>query len=237
MPILTDTTRRTAARIAGAGYLALFVLAIFANFVVKLGIIDPTNAEVTVAAIRDQETLFRMGLAAFVLIFVIDVAVAWSLYVLFAPAGRTRSLLTAWLRIAYTVMLGVGNVFMFLGLEIATGRANLGPEVALLMFSAFDFAWYVGLLAFGAHLVLLGALIIQSRIAPRIIGIILIVAGAAYMIDTVTHVLVADYAAISGVMLGVVAIPSIVAELTFTVWLLLAGRRSSAVTCDEAATG
>ena len=30
-----------------------------------------------------------------------------------------------------------------------------------------------------------------------------------------------------------VAIPSIVAELTFTIWLLLAGRRSSAVTRDD----
>lgn len=235
MSMITDTTRRTAARVAGAGYVALFVLAIFANFVVKQGIINPTDAEGTVAAIREQETLFRIGLAAFVLIFVIDVIVAWGLYVLFAPAGRTRSLLVAWLRIAYTVFLGVAAIFMFLGLQIATGAADLAPDVALLMFAAFDFAWYVGLLAFGAHLVLLGALIIRSRIAPRIIGIILTVAGAAYMIDTVTHVLVADYAAISGVMLAVVAIPSIVAELTFTVWLLLAGRRSSAVTRDEAA--
>lgn len=234
MSMLTDTTRRTAARVAGAGYVALFVLAIFANFVVKQGLIDPSDAEATVAAIQEQETLFRIGLAAFVLVFLIDVAVAWGLYVLFAPAGRTRSLLVAWFRIVYTVFLGAAAVFMFLGLEIATGTADLAPDVAQLMFGAFDFAWYVGLLAFGAHLVLLGALIIRSRIAPRIIGIILIVAGSAYAIDTMLHVLVADYAAISGVMLAIVAIPSIVSELTFTIWLLLAGRRSSAVTRDEA---
>ena len=49
----TDTTRRTAARVAGAGYLALFVLAIFANFVVKQGLIDPADADATVAAIRE----------------------------------------------------------------------------------------------------------------------------------------------------------------------------------------
>lgn len=44
---------------------------------------------------------------------------------------------------------------------------------------------------------------------------------------------VADYAAIADVMLAVVAISSIVAELTFTAWLLLAGRRASAVTNVE----
>ena len=233
MPTLTDTTRRTAARIAAAGYVALFVLGVFANFVVKQGIIDPVDAEATVVAIREQETLFRIGLTAFVVVFLIDIPVAWGLYVLFAPGGRARSLLVAWFRIAYTVFLGVGAVFMFLGLQIATGVTDLAPDVALLMFAAFDFAWYVGLIAFGVHLVLLGALIIRSRIAPRIVGVILAVAGSAYAVDTLVHVLVADYAAIADVMLAIVAIPSIVAELTFTVWLLLAGRRSSSVTAED----
>lgn len=233
MPTLTDTTRRTAARIAGVGYLALFVLAIFANFVVKQGIIDPTDAHATVAALREQESLFRIGLAAFVAVFLIDIAVAWALYVLFAPAGHGRSLLVAVFRVAYAIFLGVGAVFMFLGLQIATGATNLGPDVALLMFAAFDFAWLVGLIAFGTHLVLLGVLIIRSRIAPRIIGVLLAVAGAAYAVDTLAHILVADYAATANVMLMVVAIPSVVAELTFTVWLLRAGRRSSAVTREE----
>jgi hypothetical protein len=233
MSTVPDTTRRAAARVAGAGYLVLFVLAIFANFVVKQGIINPDDAAATVVAIREQESLFRIGLAAFIIVFLIDVPVAWGLYVLFAPAGRARSLLVAWFRIVYTVFLGVGAVFMFLGLQISTGATELGPDVALLMFAAFDFAWFVGLMAFGVHLVLLGALIIRSRIAPPIVGILLAVAGAAYAVDTLAHVLVADYAAIADVMLAAVAIPSIVAELTFTVWLLLAGRRSSAVTREE----
>lgn len=143
MSTLTDTTRRTAARVAAVGYLALFVLAIFANFAVKQGMIDPSDAEATVAAVREQESLFRVGLAAFVVVFLIDVAVAWALYVLFAPAGRTRSLLIAWFRVVYSVLLGVGAVFMFLGLQIATGATGLAPDVALLMFAAFDFAWFV----------------------------------------------------------------------------------------------
>ncbi|BAK33954.1 hypothetical protein MLP_09400 [Microlunatus phosphovorus NM-1] len=229
----SDTTRRTAVRVAGAGYVALFVLAIFANFVVKQGIVDPADAEATVAAIRAQEWLFRVGIAAFVLVFLIDVPVAWGLYVLFVPAGRARSLLAAWFRIVYTVFLGVGAVFMFLGLQIATGDFALGEQQAMLMLAAFDVAWYVGLIAFGVHLMLLGDIIIRSRIAPRFIGIVLAVAGCAYAADTLVHILVADYAAVADLMLAIVAIPSIVAELTFTIWLLLAGRRSSAVTRDD----
>ena len=81
-----DTTRRTAARVAGAGYLGLFVLAIFANFVVKQGLIDASSAETTVANIQAQEGLFRVGLTAFVVVFLIDIAVAWALYEL---SGRS----------------------------------------------------------------------------------------------------------------------------------------------------
>tara|TARA_Y100000814_G_scaffold122186_2_gene87596 strand:+ start:5160 stop:5882 length:723 start_codon:yes stop_codon:yes gene_type:complete len=233
MSALTDTTRRTAARVAAAGYVALFVLAIFANFVVKQGMIDPADADATVTAIREQEGLFRLGLAAFAVVFLLDIPVAWGLYVLFAPGGRARSLLVAWFRLAYTVFLGVAAVFMFLGLEIAIGATSLGADVALLMFAAFDFAWFIGLLAFGVHLMTLGALIVRSRIAPRPIGVILAVAGATYAIDTLAHILLTDYAAVADLMLAVVATASIVAELTFTVWLLRASRRSSTVTRDE----
>ena len=234
MPLDTDIRRRTAARGAAFGYVALFVLAIFANFVVKQGMIDPTDALATTAAIREQEGLFRLGLASFVLIFLIDVAVAWGLYVLFLPAGRTRSLVAAWFRIVYTVMLGAASVFLFVGLEVSLGAADLGPDVALLMFAAFDFAWLVGLIAFGVHLILIGALIIRSRIAPRAIGAILMIAGAAYGLDTLLHIVLSDYEPVGGVMLAVVATTSIVSELVFTIWLLLAGRRSSPATDDEA---
>ena len=208
MPLDTDIRRRTAARVAAFGYVALFVLAIFANFVVKQGMIDPTDALATTAAIREQEGLFRLGLASFVLIFLIDVAVSWGLYVLFLPAGRTRSLVAAWFRIVYTVMLGAASVFLFVGLEVSLGAADLGPDVALLMFAAFDFAWLVGLIAFGVHLILIGALIIRSRIAPRAIGAILMIAGAAYGLDTLLHIVLSDYEPVGGVMLAVVATTS-----------------------------
>lgn len=108
---------------------------------------------------RNDDLLARFGEVA--------VAVAWALYALFAPAGQGRSLLVAFFRVAYAIFLGIGTVFMFPGLPIATGAADLGPDVALLMFAAFDFAWFVGLIAFGTHLVLLGAPIIRSHIAPR----------------------------------------------------------------------
>ncbi|WP_400994994.1 DUF4386 domain-containing protein [Agromyces sp. GXQ0307] len=229
--------RRRAARIAGLGYVAIFVLAIFANFVVRESLVHPGDAAATAADVAASESLFRGGLAAFVVVFLIDVPIAWALYVLFRPAGRDRSLLAAWFRLVYTVMLGVAAVFMFLGLQLVTGgpgTGTMGPEAGLLMFEAFDYAWLVGLFAFGVHLVLLGRMIVASRIAPVWLGWTLIVAGVAYGLDTMAVTLVADYAAIADVMLMVVLIPSVVAELSFTAWLLVTGWRRPRVAAETA---
>ncbi|GAA2042174.1 DUF4386 domain-containing protein [Agromyces tropicus] len=229
--------RRRAARVAGIGYLAIFVLAIFANFVVRGSLVHPGDAVATAADVAASESLFRAGLAAFVVVFLVDVPIAWALYVLFRPAGRDRSLLAAWFRIVYTLMLGVAAVFMFLGLQLVTGgpgSGTMGPEAGMLMFEAFDYAWLVGLVAFGVHLVLLGRLITASGLAPTWLGWALVVAGVAYGLDTMAVTLLPDYAAIADVMLLVVALPSVVAELSFTAWLLVTGWRRPRVAAETA---
>ena len=124
--------------------------------------------------------------------------------------------------------------FLYLALQVATGAPALGDPArettTLLLLDAFDITWLVGLVAFGLHLVVLGAMIVGSRIAPRLLGVVLIVAGSAYVLDTVAHLLLVDYAAHADVFLAIVAIPAVIAELSFTVWLLArAGRRGDAL--------
>ena len=51
-------------------------------------------------------------------------------------------------------------------------------------------------------------------------------AGAAYIVDTLARAVIADYADFENLFLAIVAIPSVVGELWFTVWLLRnAGRQ------------
>ena len=71
---------------------------------------------------------------------------------------------------------------------------------------SFDAAWLIGLAVFGVHLVLLGVLVLRSGLAPRVMAVLLMVAGAAYVLDTVAHVALPDYAAVAGVMLALVAV-------------------------------
>ena len=219
---LTDS--RTAARWAGGGYVAIFVLAIFANFLAVGRVLDPSDATATATALAEHETTFRLGVVAFLAIFLLDIAIAWALYALFRDVQRDLALVSAWFRLSYTVMLGVALVFLYVALELV-GSSDAGASDAsvLLALQAFDFVWVAGLAAFGVHLVLLGRLLLISDRAPRVVGWLLAAAGTAYAVDAVAHIALADYQQYAEVFLVLVAVPSVVGELSLAVWLLLVG--------------
>jgi hypothetical protein len=81
----------------------------------------------------------------------------------------------------------------------------------------------IGLFFFGIHLILLGRIIGK----PRIIGLFLVLAGAMYMVDTAAHFVLPAYEAYATIFLALVAIPSIVGEMAFSVWLLIKGGKES----------
>ncbi len=226
----TLTLPRAAARWAGLGYLAIFVLAIFANFVALGAVLDPGDAAGTATRLAESQATFRLGTLAFLAIFLLDFVVAWALNVLFRPVHADLALLAAWFRLGYTVMLGVALVFHYVALLlVGDGAASTGatdPQV-LLALQAFDFTWVAGLAAFGVHLVLIGRLLLLSADAPRLLGWLLVTAGTAYAMDTAAHIVLSDYESWSSVFLALVAVPSVIAEMSLTVWLLLVatGRR------------
>lgn len=215
---LPETSPRRAGIIAGIGYVVLFVFAIFGNFFVIESLIVPDDAAATVANLAESGTTFRFGILAFLVIFLVDVVVAWALYVLLSPYAQRLSLAMAWMRIVYTVMLGVGIVFLMAAAGLVDGGSTDIDQVGL-MLDAFDYSWMIGLAAFGLHLGLLGYLLITTRVAPRLLGILVVVAGIAYVADTTFFTLLSDYESYAGAFLAMVAVPSIIAELGVTIWL------------------
>lgn len=230
-PPAPTTSPRRAARIAGVAYLLIFGLAMVANFGVRNGLVVSGDAEATAAAIAENLGLFRLGTVAFLVVFILDVVVAWALHVVFRRTQHDLSLLAAWSRLTYTVLLGVALVFFVQVLAmLATPdyAAAVGTEATaaqvLLAVGSFDAAWLIGLAVFGVHLVLLGALVLRSGLAPRAMAVLLIAAGVAYVVDTVAHVVLPDYGAVAGVLLAVVAVPSMIGEGWLGLWLLTTRR-------------
>ncbi len=232
-----DTNPRTAALIAGAGYVVLFVLGIFANFFVREGLIESGDAQATAANIAESEGLFRLGMVSFLIIFLVDVVVAWALYIVFRRADRDLSLVAAWFRLVYTVFLGAALIYFFQalyyldlgGADVTAAFETAQREAhALVALETFNSAWLIGLAAFGLHLVVLGGLVLRSGDASKWLGLALIVAGAAYVADTVAHGLLSNYADYETVFVTMVAVPAVIAEGWMGGWLLFRGGKQQA---------
>lgn len=213
---------------AGTGYVALFVLAVFANFFVIESMTVDGDPAATLAAITAEPGLFRLGIAAFLIIAVIDVVVAGALHILLRDTAPDRSKIAAWLRLMYAVFLGVALASLMRIDHLTTYTTQIGPSAATEVTAALDTftgMWMVGLLFFGLHLAAVASLLVGPARAPKMLRLFLSIAGAAYVVDSLLHVTLADYTTIAPVMLVVVAVPSVVGEAWFGGWLLLrAGR-------------
>lgn len=227
---------RRGARVAGPGYVALFVLAVFANFVVLEGMVVDGDPAATARHVAESTTTFRLGILAFFAIFCCDIAVAWGLHLVFRDRDRDLSLLAAWFRLTYTVVLGAALVHLVAASRALDPLPGVPVDAAggLAALEDFDALWRLGLGAFGLHLVVLGVLVARwaraphPASAPRALGMVLTAAGAAYLVDAVAFVVLADHAAVEGPLTALVAVPSVIGEGWLGLWLLRRARLGGA---------
>jgi len=202
-------SKRKLSLIAGISYLIIFFAAIFANFLVIQSLLnDP------VVTIGENHMMVRFGILAFLITVVFDVIVAWALLELYKD--HTLSVLSTLFRMMHAVIMGVAVFALVVALSYR------GSQEILKQTEIFNIIWLIGLFFFGIHLILLGRIIGR----PKIIAIFLVLAGAMYMIDTAAHFLIPDYEAYAAIFLALVAIPSIVGEMAFAIWLLFKGGKA-----------
>jgi hypothetical protein len=225
-----DSTRRVVgiARIAGALYLVIIALGIFAEVAVRSQIIVSGDAAATAANLRESTTLFRLGFAADTVVFLCDVALAVLLFLLFAPVNRAVSMLAAAFRLTQTAIIGLNLLSMFAALVILREADYLGAltssqleALASLFLDLHKYGYTLGLTFFGASTLLVTYLARRSQVVPRVLVGLLGLAGLGYVADSFAFFLVPGYdGSISPVLLA----PALVGELWFALWLLLRGQ-------------
>ena len=220
------TSLGTAALIAGIGLLIMVIAAPFAELYVFPRLVVSGDAAETVKNIIANKTLFVAGIFGYLITFLCDVLVAWALYVYLKPVNENLSLLTAWFRLVYTLialiaLLHLVTVFRLLNTPVylTLFQPNQLQAQVLLSLNTFRSDWYFGLLFFGIHLGLLGYLVFRSKYIPRIVGILLIIAGLGYMLTTLKPYL------FPGIDVGF-AEYTYYGELIFMLWLLIKGSRT-----------
>ncbi len=84
-PTTHRTETRRAALVAGFGLLAMAIIAGLANFGAVEAVLVEGNAAATGANLAESRTAFRLGVIGFGLVAVLDVIIAWALYIFFRP--------------------------------------------------------------------------------------------------------------------------------------------------------
>ena len=231
--MMTAKAAQGIARIAGFGYLAIFVLAILANFYVLAPLGVRGDAATTAANIAAAEPAYRAAVAAFVAVLVIDLVVGWALFVLLKPAGASLSLLMLIFRAAYTIAHVSVVLSLLSALSFATAPAwaePLGsgaPALSYHFFASHGLGFTVTLIFFGVHLLLLGVLIARSGYMPRAIGWLAGLAGLAYLGDGFGTILLGSYGDHASAISAVVIVIALIGEGALMLWLMVWGVRKA----------
>ena len=218
------------ARIAGAYYL---IVAIFAGFaeIVRLNVYVPDDAVATAANVVANADLVRFSFVADLVqaTFALFLVLALSRLLQHVHSGMARAMvLFVVLQVGITCL---NMVHQFAALQVATGSSYASAfgadEVNALVLLLMDMqhsGFLIAQIFFGLWLFPLGWLAYRSGMFPRPLGVILMVATAAYLVDVPLQFLAHGFAeAIS----PIVVVPLVtIAEVSMVCYLLIKGVRT-----------
>lgn len=185
---MTAADRLTApalARIGGALYLINIVLGAFA-----IGF-APSNPG-----------LFRVAIAAHVVVGLTNVPLALVFYELFRVVSRRLAAL-----VVFFTLVATSAEMAFVAVQLA----NRSVSTAGYDVSSVFFAFYG---------VTIGWLVIRSQFLPSVIGVLLMVGAVCYLVFGFADILAPS---VSSHLVPWIQLPSLLGELSFTLWLLIAG--------------
>ena len=219
-----DPSVRRASLTAGVGLMLMSVLAAFGNLMVVQGLVTPGDAAQTAKDIAASDGMFRFGVTSMYLVVVLDVVIAWALFRVFAPVNESISRLAAWFRLVYagvfmvaiSQLAGIPDLLASEGYSTAFPPQQLQAE-ALLKVDAFNDIWYAGLILFGAHLLIIGFLAYKSGYVPRVLGVLIVIAGVGYAFDSFVFVF-SEGSPMS------ISMFTFLGEFLLGLWLLIRGR-------------
>jgi hypothetical protein len=210
------------ARIAGLLFLIVFVLGVFGELFVRQSLIVPGDAAATVNNIMASESLFRLSFVSDLIRQTVLVLLPLVLYKLLKPVNKNIAALMVVFALV-SVTIGFINKLNLIAPLLLLNNADylkafeadqLYAQVMLFLDLHEHGAFIQMFLSF--WLFPLGYLVFKSGFLPRILGILLIIAGFGYLIDSITFFLFPNF----GVTISLF---TFIGEVLFMLWLLIKG--------------
>ena len=219
------------ARIAGVLYLINIACGLFGEIFVRGHLVVAGDAATTAHRIMSSEFLFRCGIAGDLIMHITDVPMAVIFYVLLRPVSRDLSLLSALFGMLQTAILCANKLNLVTVLLLLGGTSSLKAfdpsqlqALASLSLSLHAYGFGIGLIFFGMSCLVAGYLMFQSGYFPKILGVLQVMAGVSYLINSFAQLLVP---ALANKMFPAIVLPAFIGELGTCLWLIVKGVNAS----------
>jgi hypothetical protein len=222
-----ETSPQIYARIAGVLYLILILVGIFAEIFVRDKLLVAGDPTATANNIIASQFLWRIGIAADLIMHICDIPIMLIIYLLLRPVNKNLALLALLFNLIQTAVL-VANK-----LNLVSALLQLGSEDYLkaaesyqlhaqmyLSIKLHDIGFGIGLIFFGITCLVNGYLIIRSGYLPKTIGVLIQIAGLCYLTNSFALILAPQFAYI---IFPPILVPAFIGELSFCLWLIVKG--------------
>ena len=226
METSAKTSPQMIARWGGALYLAIILLGLFGELIVRGKLIAP-DAAATAHNIATSQFLWRLGITGDLVMHVCDIPLMLIFYVLLRPVSRNLALLALLFNSIQSAALVAYKLNLLLALFLL-GNASylkaLDPPQRQALVSIFlkadSYGFGIGLIFFGFTCLVLGHLISKSGYFPKILGVLMQIAGACYLMNSFSLLLAPGFA---NLLFPFILLPSFIGELSVCLWMLLKG--------------
>lgn len=223
-----NSTKKTA-RVAGLLYLLVAITAPLGLIYVPRTPIVRGNATATANNILASESLLRLGITSEMISATIFIFLVLVLYRLLKGVNQQHAALMVILAVV-SVPIGFLNVLNEIAALILSRGADFlsvfeKPQLnalTMVFLNLHGQGIFVAAIFWGLWLFPFGVLVFRSGFLPRVLGVLLIINGLAYLADSFTSLLLPSYIR---VVSQFTLVPELVGELSVMLWLLIKGAK------------
>jgi hypothetical protein len=218
---IAEVSPRPSARITGIVYFLYFLTAVLGEFFLK-GLVVDGDAAATANNLLAHQPLYRLGLTTGLIATACYIAVTALFYGLFKPVDRSLSLLAAFFGLVGCAITALGSLFQLAPLVVLGGAPYLRvfnleqlQALALMFLKLNTQTANICLVLFGFYDVLIGYLIFRSFFLPRVLGVLMALAGLGWLTFL--------YPPVANSLSPYILVLGFLAELLLMLWLLVKG--------------
>ncbi|MGA2131024.1 MAG: DUF4386 domain-containing protein [Bryobacteraceae bacterium] len=232
------TSTKTAARVAGLLYLLNGSFAPFSLLYIPSAFLVAGDASATANKIRASQFLFRAGIVGELISATIFVFVGLAFYHLLKGVNKKHALLLLILVVVSVPISFLNEMNRLAALMLSRGPAYLSvfdrrqvDALVMALMSLHGSGLLLVQIFWGLWLFPFGILVFQSRFLPRILGVLLVLAGVGYVAASLASLLVPAYGHSVFMAAGLVGG---IGEGSTILWLLIKGAAANQPSLEHA---